>query len=114
MRILWDRKEATVRDIQQSLPPGRHYNTILTIVRVLERKSHVTHKQEGRGFLYRAVAPPEKSRTHALAHFVESVFGGSPESIVLKLIETETLTLKDLDAIRRKLRKRAQSKEGSK
>src|SRR5690349_5598153 len=110
MRILWDRDEATVRDIQENLPPGRHYNTILTIIRVLERKGHVIHRQEGRGFVYRAVAHPEKSRSHALSHFVDSVFGGSPESVVLNMVEAGNLTLAELDEIRRKLRKRAQQK----
>ena len=111
MKILWDRKEATVRDIQQALPPGRHYNTVLTIIRVLERKGHVGHRQEGRGFVYQALARPEKSRARALSHFVESVFGGSPESVVVNLVETGDLTLDDLDDIRRKLRRRA-GKEG--
>jgi BlaI family penicillinase repressor len=110
LRILWDRGEATVRDIQQFLPPGRHYNTILTIIRVLERKGHVTHKQEGRGFVYRAVARPQDSRSHALSHFVESVFGGSPQSLVVNMVEAGNLTLDELDEIRRKLRKRAQEK----
>jgi BlaI family penicillinase repressor len=110
LRILWDRNEATVRDIQQSLPPGRHYNTVLTIIRVLERKGHVTHRQEGRGFVYRALAHPEKSRSHALAHFVDSVFGGSSESVVLNMVEAGNLTLDELDEIRRKVRKRAQQK----
>ena len=110
MRILWDRDEATVRDIQQSLPPGRHYNTVLTIIRVLERKGHVTHRQEGRGFVYRALVHPEQSRSDALSHFVESVFGGSSESMVLNMVEAGNLTLDELDEIRRKLRKRAQQK----
>jgi predicted transcriptional regulator len=110
LQILWDRSEATVRDIQQSLPPGRHYNTILTIIRVLEKKGHVTHKQEGRGFVYRAVAHPRQSQSHALSHFVQSVFGGSSESLVLNMVEAGNLTLDELDQIRRKLRKRAQDK----
>ncbi|HET9218136.1 MAG TPA: BlaI/MecI/CopY family transcriptional regulator [Terriglobia bacterium] len=106
MQILWDRKQATVRDIQAALPPGRHYNTVLTIIRVLERKGHVSHRQEGRGFVYRAVAAPEKSRSSALSHLIDSVFGGSSESVVLNMIETGTLTLDELDEIRRKLKKR--------
>jgi BlaI family penicillinase repressor len=110
LRILWDRHEATVRDIQQALPPGRHYNTVLTIIRVLERKGHVTHRQEGRGFVYRALAQPEESRSHALTHFVDSVFGGSSESVVLNMVEAGNLTLDELDEIRRKVRKRAQQK----
>src|SRR4030095_4067008 len=72
MQILWEKKEATARDIQQALPPGRHYNTVLTIIRVLERKGHVSHRQEGRGFIYRALAHPEKSRSRALSHLIDS------------------------------------------
>jgi len=105
MQILWEKKEATVRDIQQALPPGRHYNTVLTIIRVLERKGHVSHRQEGRGFVYRALAHPEKSRSRALSHLIDSVFGGSSESVVLNMVETGNLSLEDLDEIRRKLRK---------
>lgn len=107
MQILWESKEATVRDIQQALPPGRHYNTVLTIIRVLERKGHVTHRQEGRGFVYRALAHPEKSRARALSHLIDSVFGGSSESVVLNMVDAGNLTLEELDEIRRKLKKRA-------
>ena len=106
MHVLWDKNEATVREIQQSLPPGRHYNTVLTIIRVLERKGHVSHRQEGRGFVYRAVTQPEKSRARALSHLIDSVFGGSSESVVLNMVETGSLTLDELDEIRRKLKKR--------
>ena len=105
LQILWERDEATVRDIQQSLPPGRHYNTVLTIIRVLERKGHVSHRQEGRGFLYRALAHPEKSKSQALSHLIKSLFGGSPESVVLNMVEAGALSLEDLDEIRRKMRK---------
>ena len=105
MQILWDKKEATVREIQQALPPGRHYNTVLTIIRVLERKGHVSHRQEGRGFVYRALAHPEKSRSRALSHLIDSVFGGSSESVVLNMVEAEISRCEDLDEIRRKLRK---------
>src|ERR1700722_9480437 len=83
LQILWDCGEASVKDIQQALPAGRHYNTILTIIRVLERKGHITHRQEGRGFIYRARAAQQKSQTRVLKHVIDDVFGGSPESIVL-------------------------------
>jgi predicted transcriptional regulator len=96
------------------LPPGRHYNTILTIIRVLERKGHIRHRQDGRVFIYRASAPQQKSQTRVLQQVIEDVFGGSPESIVLNLVDTGRLTLDDLDAIRRKLKKRAAEKETSK
>jgi predicted transcriptional regulator len=78
---------------------------------VLERKGHIVHRQEGRGFVYRAVAAPQQSQSRVLAQFVKDVFGGSPESLVLNLVEAGNLTLEDLDAIRKKLKKRrAQTK----
>jgi predicted transcriptional regulator len=114
MRIIWDKGEATVRDMQQALPAGRHYNSVLTIVRVLENKGHIKHRQEGRGFVYRAVAPREESRSRVLTHLIDNVFGGSFESIVLNMVERGDLTLEQLDEIRRKLRRRTQQKGGSK
>ena len=113
MQLLWDRGEATVRDIQEALPGARHYNSVLTIIRVLERKNHIEHRQEGRGFVYRPVAPRDESRSRVLAHLIENVFGGSSESVVLNLVETGNLTLDELDQIRRKLRKRTAKKDRS-
>jgi len=114
MRILWEQDEATVRDMQRALPPGRHYNSVLTIVRVLEAKGHIKHRQLGRGFVYRAAAPQEESRSKALAHLIENVFGGSFESIVLNMVDRGDLTLEQLDEIRRKLKRRTQPKGRSK
>ena len=45
MRVLWACGEGSVRDIQQRLPPGAHYNSVLTIIRVLESKGHVNHRE---------------------------------------------------------------------
>src|SRR5262249_34908792 len=114
MQILWEVGEATVRGLQQALPSGRHYNSVLTIVRVLERKGHILHRQEGRGFVYRAAAPLEESRSKVLSHLVDKVFGGSFESIVLNMVDKGDLTLEQLDEIRRKVRKRTQEKGRSK
>jgi BlaI family transcriptional regulator, penicillinase repressor len=108
MQIFWEREEATVRDVQEALLPARPYTSVLTIVRVLERKGHITHRQEGRGFVYRPVATPDESKSKVLAHVVEDVFGGSSESVVLSLVETGNLTLEELDRIRHKLRRRTQ------
>lgn len=111
MRILWEKGEASVREIQQALPAGRHYNSVLTIVRVLEQKGHIRHRQEGRGFIYRPSAPQEESRSRVLSHLIDTVFGGSFESIVLNMVDRGDLTLEQLDEIRRKARRRVQQKE---
>lgn len=103
MRAVWRLGEATGKQIQEALPGERHYNSVLTIIRVLERKEHLTHRAEGRTFVYRAKVNQAKARGKILNQMVKSVFGGSPVSLVLSLVETGKLTKEDLDTIRRQL-----------
>lgn len=105
MRVVWKLGEASARQIQENLPGERHYNSVMTIIRVLERKNHLTHREEGRAHIYRAAVNPEKARTRVLKHLIQNVFGGSAASLVLNLVETGDLTFEELDAIRRKANK---------
>jgi len=106
MRVVWKLGEASARQTQESLSGDRHYNSVMTIIRVLERKNHLTHREDGRAHIYRAVVNPEKARTRVLKHLVKNVFGGSAASLVLNLVETGDLTFEELDAIRRKAAKK--------
>src|SRR5205085_11284060 len=96
MRVVWELGEATARQIQEQLPGDSHYNSVLTIIRVLERKGHLTHRAEGKAHVYRARQQAEKSRNKVLTHLISQVFGGSPASLVLHLVETGDLTEDDL------------------
>src|SRR5438045_7529070 len=100
MRVIWDSGEATAREIQARLSGDRHYNSVLTIIRVLERKGHLTHRAEGKAHVYRARQQPEKSRSKVLGHMIKQVFGGSAASLVLHLVETGDLTEDDLREVR--------------
>lgn len=102
MRIVWQLGEASARQIQEMLPGDRHYNTVMTIIRVLEKKNHLTHREDGRTFIYRATETPEKAQKRILRHLVKHVFGGSAASLVVNLVETGDLTMGDLEDIRRK------------
>lgn len=104
MRVVWKLGEASARQIQENLAGDRHYNSVMTIIRVLERKKHLTHREEGRTHIYRATVSPGKSRTRVVQHLLQHVFGGSASSLVLSLVETGDLTMEDLDSIRRKMR----------
>ena len=106
MRVVWQLGEASARQIQSALSGERHYNSVMTIIRVLERKGHLTHREEGRVHIYRAAVNPEKARMRVLKHLVNNVFGGSAASLVLNLVETGDLTFEELDSIRRKSNKR--------
>ncbi|MFN2454380.1 MAG: BlaI/MecI/CopY family transcriptional regulator [Pyrinomonadaceae bacterium] len=113
MRIVWEAGEASVKQIQERLPGTRHYNSILTIIRVLEQKEHLTHRAEGRTFIYRAKRSREKSRRHILNHLVKYVFGGSATSLVLNLVETGDLSDEDLVEIRKEITLQRRAKEKS-
>src|SRR4030095_2715010 len=104
MRVVWQLGEASPRQIQEKLAGDQHYNSVMTIVRVLERKKHLTHREDGRTHIYRATVSPDKARTRVLKHLVKHVFGGSAASLVLNLVETGDLTAEDLDIIRRKVK----------
>ena len=103
MKVVWQMGEATVKEIQQRLPGDPHYNSVLTIIRVLERKGRLVHRVEGKTHFYRAGESEEKSRACLLRHLIDQVFGGSAASVVLNLVQAGDLTPKDLDDIRGKI-----------
>jgi|SRR5688572_29214913 predicted transcriptional regulator len=111
MQAIWELGEATVKDIQEYLPGNQHYNSLLTIIRVLEKKGHLAHREEGRAFMYRAVEQQAKSRNLAIGHLLKQVFGGSATSLVLSLVETGDLTKADIDDIRKQLAAQEKAKE---
>jgi predicted transcriptional regulator len=100
MKLIWQMGEVTVKDIQERLPGTQHYNSVLTIIRVLERKGHLVHRDDGKTFFYRAGESGEKARIRLLRHLIDQVFGGSAASVVLNLVEAGDLSKKDLDKIR--------------
>jgi len=103
MRIIWELGEASARQIQERLSGDRHYNSVMTIIRVLEKKRRLTHREEGRAYIYRPAESREKSRSRVLRELVKHVFGGSSASLVLHLAETGELTREDIDEVRRKM-----------
>ncbi|MBO0859880.1 MAG: BlaI/MecI/CopY family transcriptional regulator [Chloracidobacterium sp.] len=103
MKVIWQMGEATVKEIQHRLPGDPHYNSVLTIIRVLESKGRLVHRVEGKTHFYRAGESEERSRVRLLRHLIDQVFGGSAASVVLNLVKAGDLTTKDLDDIRGKI-----------
>ena len=103
MKLIWQMGEATVKEIQRRLPGEPHYNSVLTIMRVLERKGHLVHRVEGKTHFYRAGESKDKARTRLLRYMVDQVFGGMAASVVLSLVKAGDLSPEDLDDIRGKI-----------
>ena len=113
MKLIWQMGEVTVKDIQERLPGAQHYNSVLTIIRVLERKGHLVHRAEGKTFFYSAGESGEKARIRLLRHLIDQVFGGSAASVVLNLVQAGDLSKKDLDKIRARISGMSKEKDSA-
>lgn len=112
MKVIWDRDRATVRDVYQALLERRQiaYTTVMTMMNILEQKGFLRKSAgEDRAFVYEPVQSRQKVMKAMVNEFVERVFGGSANPLMVHLLEEEHLTVKDLDDLRKAIRKRAKS-----
>ena len=95
MHVLWDHPGSTVSDVvQRMVGPARPvYNSVLTILRILEQKGYVTHEKESRAFVYSAIVDRGQARRGALSYVLSRFFNGSREALVMDLLGHE-----DVDA----------------
>jgi len=90
MEVLWERGQATVAEVTAALPPPEiAYNSVLTTLRILERKGYVAHEEAGRAFVYRPLLGREEAAGHAVGHVLSRFFDNSAGSLALRLIENE-------------------------
>ncbi|MFI5105895.1 MAG: BlaI/MecI/CopY family transcriptional regulator [Terriglobales bacterium] len=100
MEVLWQRDSATVHQLLEALPaqPALAYNSVLTTIRILEKKGYVQHVKDGRAHIYRAVVGRKEATRFAVRNLVNRFFKDSHELLVLNLIEDKSL---DQDELRR-------------
>lgn len=105
MNVLWQRGSGTVQQVLDSLPPrpALAYNSVLTTVRILEKKGYVRHAKDGRAHVYEpAVAREEASRSE-IRHLVSRFFRNSHEQLVLNILEDRGLDQQELDRLKQML-----------
>jgi predicted transcriptional regulator len=95
MDILYRRGRATGPDVMEELPGTPSYSTVRTQLRVLERKGHVRHEEDGLRFIYMPATPRRAARKSALRHLVDTFFDGSVEKVVGALLGGEAARLSD-------------------
>ncbi|HEX9631888.1 MAG TPA: BlaI/MecI/CopY family transcriptional regulator [Gemmatimonadales bacterium] len=103
MAVVWELGSATVSDVVDRLPDDLHYSTVLTVFRTLEAKGHVRHVRDGKAFRYHPVTRPEDAGDRALRRLVDTVFRGSREMLVARLVSDEGIAPEELRRIRRRL-----------
>ncbi|MFV1967670.1 MAG: BlaI/MecI/CopY family transcriptional regulator [Pirellulaceae bacterium] len=94
LKVLWEIEEGSVRDVHEQLAQesGLHFNTIQTQLRIMDDKGLVTHRREGRTFLYR----PLCTREQVSSRFLHKVYDGAVNELVLNMLSSEQLSDKEL------------------
>tara|TARA_R110000772_G_scaffold80859_1_gene172200 strand:- start:327 stop:695 length:369 start_codon:yes stop_codon:yes gene_type:complete len=100
MQILWNLKEANVASILEDLPePKPAYNTVSTIVRILESKDFVDYRKEGRGHIYFPKVKKTEYSNQSLNKLMDGYFQGSFKSMVSFFMKKNDISIQEMEAI---------------
>jgi BlaI family penicillinase repressor len=101
--VLCQLEEGTVYDVLDRFPKSRRprYTTALSVLRALEKKAVVTHRTDGRAYVFRPVVQPAEVRKQALRDVIARVFRGSPRDLVATLLDDEAVTDEVLAELRK-------------
>jgi BlaI family penicillinase repressor len=96
MKVVWAKNEATVREVHAALNESRPvaYTTVMTMMRILQEKGYLTRVEHDRAHVYRPASPQQKVVGAMLRDFVDRVFDGASESLLLHLAKDNKLTPK--------------------
>jgi predicted transcriptional regulator len=96
MQLLWDHGPSVVTEVRARLNDELAYTTVLTILRTLEVKGYVGHKEEGRVHRYFAAVQQQAARKSALRHLKDKLFKGSSELLFAHLVSERKLTAEQI------------------
>jgi predicted transcriptional regulator len=97
MDIAYEMKEVSALQVLERLPEPPSYSAVRALLRVLERKGHLVHRQNGPRYVYTPRLPKDKARKSALSHLVRTFFDGSTESVVATLLDISEENLSEDD-----------------
>jgi BlaI family transcriptional regulator, penicillinase repressor len=113
MRVLWEKGSGTVQQVLDSLAerPVLAYNSILTTIRILERKGYLKHSKDGRAHIYSPVVQQQDATRTEIRHLVSRFFRDSHEDLVLNILEDRGVHREELDRLRKMLDQRLEQNE---
>ena len=105
MNVLWEKGSATVHEVLQGLPekPVLAYNSVLTIIRILEKKGYVKHVKDKRAHVYTPAVDRKDATRFEVKHLVSRFFGNSDELLVLNILEEKSIDAEELARLRQLL-----------
>jgi predicted transcriptional regulator len=112
MQVLWRDGPSSVQHVQENLPVGSDfaYNTVQTMLNVLQRKNRAKRTLKGRAYVYRALVTKDTALRQAVRELVERMFGGSSEELVMSLIKSRQVDPERIAALGRKFAKKKEAK----
>ena len=100
MRKLWTKDEMTAREVLEMYPePRPHFNTVATVLRVLEQKGWVKHRPIGNTHLYRAAFSEDEMGRKSLKNIVSKFFNGSMAGMISSLMKNENLSKEEIEEL---------------
>lgn len=115
MEVLWEKGPATVHQMLEALPgnPALAYNSVLTTIRILEKKGYVQHMKDGRAHVYRPLVGKQEATRSEVRHLLSRFFKNSHELLVLNLLEDNSIEAEELKRLRDLLQDESRLKEGA-
>jgi len=107
MKIVWERDSSTVRDVYEALLKKRKvaYTTVMTMMKILEQKKYLKKTQLDRAYVYRPAQPKRQVVGAMVRDFINRVFNGATEPLLVHLVEEHNLSREELEEIARLRRK---------
>ncbi len=114
MKFLWSTGRATAEQVREGIAARRRLkdSTVRTILRRLEDKGYLTHKTDGRTYVYEATLPPQSVATHAVRQIIDCLCGGSVERLLVGMVEYDVIGPRELEKLARKVSLRKAGKGG--
>jgi BlaI family transcriptional regulator, penicillinase repressor len=105
MEVLWEKGSATVHAILEALPlkPALAYNSVLTTIRILEKKGYVQHLKDGRAHIYMPLVGREEATRFEIKNLVGRFFQNSHELLLLNILEDKSIGADELSRVRQLL-----------
>lgn len=110
MEVIWAKGPSTVHQILDALPPKPPlaYNSVLTTIRILERKGYVQHVKDRRAHVYMPLIGRQEATRSEVRNLISRFFGNSHELLVLNLLEEKGIDAEELERMRQLLQEGAQ------
>lgn len=100
MDVLWHNGSGTVQQVVDWLPATLAYNSVLTTIRILERKGYLQHEKDRRAHIYSPIVGREEASRSEIRHLIRRFFLNSHEALVLNILQDKAIDAEELTRLR--------------